>query len=234
MYLIMKQSILNYFISIILCCPINLFSQGVFEPSAGIRMGMDLSRFMLFITDEYRSEFEINVDMNITRNYYLVSELGYGGVKMEDSLYNYKSSGYYYTVGIDKNFYKHDNDMFYLGLRFAQTRQKFNVSDILIQNALFSADDVYMSEPYNYTQKPVFTSYIKLVIGVKTEVLKNIFMGLSFDANFVVDSNHKRMVDPYVIAGFGRYKRNNSIGFNYSIYYRIPYKKYSVAKVVNE
>jgi hypothetical protein len=95
-----------------------------------------------------------------------------------------------------------------------------------------SADNIAVNSGYwgNYTDGSVAKNSIKaywieIGMGLRAEIFKNFFMGWSFNGRIMIKKSKDIYMDPYNIPGYGNGSKKSAIGFNYSIYYRIPILK---------
>jgi hypothetical protein len=187
----------------------------------GPRIGFDLSRLTLYYFEPERTAYEISFDYEIKRNYYPTVEFGLQDIKLEEPHYNYFSEGYYLKLGMDYNFQKNtaidQYEMVFFGFRYGFSKQGHSAESIII------ADD-YWGDFYAESI-PVSTFYghwIELSAGVKAELFKNLFVGWSFRGRLLLFKSKHPSIEPYYIHGFGRGNKRVSLGFTYSIYYRLP------------
>jgi hypothetical protein len=224
----MMARILKYFFSVFV---ISLISCGMYSQTyrtKGLRLGMDISRFSLYYFDPGRVAYEFSGDYEIKRDLYLTGEYGMQTVNLAKPTYNYYSKGDYYRIGFDRNFLKYDNpddyDMAYLGLCYGISNLKHSADSIKIpENYWGIVPDLYNFQESNYSAQ-----WIELVAGLRTELFRNFFIGWSIRARFLVTHTKDQHMDPYNIPGYGSGQKKSTMGFNFSIYYRIPFYKKEV------
>jgi hypothetical protein len=79
--------------------------------------------------------------------------------------------------------------------------------------------------------------WLEVVVGMKAEVLKNIYVGFSVRMNKILTNSKPENFDNLYIPGFNRtYNGDFGVGFNYTVSYFLPiYKtKSSPKKVVKK
>ena len=229
--------ILGYIFSVLLALSslTGVYSQEGEEPvteierTKGLRIGYDLSRFTLYYFEPERTAYEISLDFELKRNFYPVVEFGWQNIDMEDSTFNYLSDGYYFRIGMDFNLQKNQRadqyEMVFFGMRYGFSKQTHSAENIVITDSYwgdFAAEAVPESAFYGH--------WIELVGGIRAELFKNFFVGWSVRARILVAKSKNTAMEAYHIPGFGKTENRLGIGFNYSVYYKIPLykKKYKV------
>lgn len=191
----------------------------------GIRFGTDLSEFVLPLFYPETRGYEFLADFQILDNIFIAGEYGISRIKLDTDSYkfNYDLNGSFIKLGLNRNILKHDditkNDLLFVGFRYSFSRFKHKASNINIIDEQW--DEVIITETEEIS---LSCHYIDLVAGVKTELFKNIYIGWTIRGMIRLKLKSDDIMSPYFIPGFGKGDKNAAIGFNYSIYYRIPYK----------
>lgn len=190
----------------------------------GLRLGVDLSRFVLDYLQPNRRDAEFSADMQFKENWFAVAEGGWNFTSIDNSpKFQYSSSGYFWRLGFDYNLLEHntikENNIVYGGLRlghanFRQSSQSFEIIDNYWGN-------VKGSIPVH----DVGATWIELAAGMKIEALKNFFIGWSVRERILFKATVDPLLTPYVIPGFGNGFSQSAFDVNYSLYYRIPFIK---------
>jgi hypothetical protein len=230
----MKKT-LRYFFSIFFLLLFLASANSQTERMKGLRIGFDLSRFALYYLEPERKCYEISADFEVVHNIYPIIECGWQTVILKKTIqdemaYNYNSKGTFYKIGLDLNLLKNKGqnkyDMVFIGFRGA------------FANMNHSADNISVNSGYwgNYTggivsKNSVNAYWAEVVGGLRAEILKNLFMGWSLSGRIMIEKSKDIYMDPINIPGFGKGNKNSAIGFNYSIYYRIPMFKEKVKPV---
>lgn len=229
---VMKKT-LKYFFSTSVLCFLFISANSQTERIKGLRLGIDISRFSLYYFDPGRTCFQVSADFEAIDNLYPIIEYGqqtvsllkYGAEGSQSNLllYNYKSQGSYYRIGADYNFLKskahNQYDMVFLGFRIGYANMKHSAEDISI--------DTVGSYWGQYTggtipQNNIKAYWIEVTPGIRAEIFKNFFMGWSISGRIMLKQSKDDYMDPYNIPGYGNGSSKTGIGFNYSIFYRIP------------
>lgn len=188
----------------------------------GLRFGMDITRpFQGTWTKGDRYGTEFSADLEVKPNLYAVAETGWEKFKMQHDWVDYQSSGSYLRLGIDYNLLQtaspDERDLFYAGLRYG-----FGLASQQVNSYRF---DGYWSNTQGSFPKQNYTSHwIEVVLGLKGELLKNLYMGWSVRAKFLVAQNSFDIPPVYFTPGYGKSESGVALDFTYSVYYTIPFK----------
>ncbi len=195
-----------------------------------IRFGIDLFQPILGQFDKTLNGFEVVGDLKIKENIYLSSELGSLRRTQQSELINFTTSGKYFKIGFDLNMYKNwegMNNQVYLGIRLASSLYEHNINNY----TLYRTDQRF---EYNIVETGYSTGkindlnaqWVEFIVGMKVEVLKNTFMGLSIRLNRLTGYNMPKNFGLLYIPGFNRVTDENIFGssFNYTLTYSIPFK----------
>ena len=187
----------------------------VVQEKYGMRLGADLSKITRsFIETDYMG-FEINGDYRLSKRLYIAGEIG---SEKKTSTTNYLSNtakGTYLKAGVDYNMYENwagMENLIYSGLRFGLANFTWGQNEV-IDNEKFSG---------------LTSGWIELLLGLKTEVLKNLFLGLNLQIKARLFESQPDNFENIYIPGFGRTYDSGkfSVGFGYNISYLIPlYRK---------
>jgi len=197
----------------------------------GLRLGVDLFKLSRSFWDEDYRGIEITGDYRLTRSYFLAAELGNDDKTTDDDRVNFTTKGTYFKVGFDYNFYDNwlnmDN-VITIGMRYGVSSfsQKLNSYKIYNPNNDFGEEIVVVSgEEF----KGLGASWAEVVLGMKAEVLKNIYVGFSLRMNYMVSEKTPDTFANLYIPGFNRtYEGKFGVGFNYTLSYFIPIYKSKV------
>lgn len=204
----------------------------VYKKNYGLRIGADISKPIIASQDKDFSGFELVADYRLKKNLYLAGEIGFIEKASEEDNYNFTTKGSYITAGFNINAFKNwlemDNELYY-GLRygfstFSQTLNNYTVfqsgsSTGTISSAYF--------EPRTENPNEEFTGltahWLSMVVGMKVETFKNLYLGLSMNISKLIGTADPNNFKTLYIPGFNKvYATNSSVSFNYTISYRIP------------
>ncbi len=202
----------------------------------GVRVGADLYKLTRSFYDKNYTGLELVGDYRLTKNYYIAGEIGNENITVDDVRLNFKTSGTYFKVGFDYNVYENWLDMenlIYVGMRYGVSSfsQQLNSYKIYAPYPLIDPNNAIVSgEEF----KGLSASWAEVVVGMKAEIVNNIYVGFSVNLKYLVTNKTPETFDNLYIPGFHRtYDGNFGVGFNYSISYFVPiYKKQISVKVV--
>lgn len=204
----------------------------------GLRVGVDLSRPVLsFLNDNYTG-LELVGDFRLTEKWWLAAELG-NEEKMQEEmlgefvLYEYATSGSYLKAGADFNTYTNwfgMRNQIHIGGRYAfstfsHTLENFRFFD---SNRLFSPEEFVIGSTEAQEFDGLNASWIEFVVGMKAEIIKNIYVGISARLGHLVTNKDPDNFKNLWIPGFNKVTENSNwgVGYNYSLSYFLPlYKK---------
>lgn len=221
------KKILKYFFSIGVLFLISgsLFAQT--QRTKGLRIGVDLSRFSFYYLQPEREGYEFSGDFEVKRDLYIVGEYGIENVTIEKESYNYKSEGYYFRAGFDRNFLKSENpneyEMVFGGIRYGYASQEHLAENIFIQNPYWQMNPISTIPATKCN-----THWMEVVAGVRAELFWNISIGWSVRGKIRLANSGYGNLIPYNVPGYGNGAKKSNLGLNFSIYYRIPLFKQTV------
>ncbi|MGB5981864.1 MAG: DUF6048 family protein [Nonlabens sp.] len=195
----------------------------------GLRLGLDAGNLIRTIIDDRYVGFQILADYRFTDDIYFAGEIG--NETFDESLerVDFKTSGSFIKGGIDYNFYDNWLDMdnmIYAGLRagYANMRQELNHYRINTDNTYFPSRNVFSNEEF----KGLNAFWLEIQLGIKVEVLNNLYLLANLQLRRMVSENLPDGFDNLYVPGYGRTYDNGEVGagYGYGIMYRIPlYKK---------
>ncbi len=244
----------RYFTSIVFLCfcvlglaqdePVDLHPKDtlVYKEAYGLRVGIDLSRpTIAFFEPEYTG-FEVVGDYRITQNLYLAAELGNEKRDRQEDLYNFTTSGSYLKVGIDYNTYGNwldEQNLIYIGGRVAYSNftQTLNNYQIFDSNRYWSPDGFVEGSSEAREFSGLSSIWLEFVLGVKTELVSNIYLGGSVRLGAYITNNEPENFRNLFIPGFNKVTDGArfGIGYNFTLSYFLPlYRKARVPKKKKE
>ena len=190
----------------------------------GIRAGIDLSKQIRMLTEEY-SGLSLYGDIKIKERLFIVAELGDDQKTIETENINSKLSGSYIKTGFNYNLYNNLpglNNEIYVGLRYSQSLFKNELIDYSIYNKDRFWNDQRILEYKEFDN--LKSSWIEFVVGFNSEIKNNLFMGLSLRLNRMLKQDIPENFTNLFIPGFNKVTENNNFGtgITYSIIYQIP------------
>jgi hypothetical protein len=190
----------------------------------GIRVGIDLSKQIRMLTEEY-SGLSLYGDIKIKERLFIVAELGNDQKTIETENINSKFSGSYIKTGFNYNLYNNLpglNNEIYVGLRYSQSLFNNELIDYSIYNKDRFWNDQRILEYKEFNN--LKSSWIEFVVGFNSEIKNNLFMGLSLRLYRMLKQDIPENFTNLFIPGFNKVTENNNFGtgITYSIIYQIP------------
>lgn len=194
----------------------------------GLRLGIDLSKPLRTVLDDNFSGIQLVGDYRIYKNYYLAAEVGTEKITFEGDNIETFTNGSYIKIGGDYNAYENWLDMqnaIFVGLRygFATFSQTLDEYRIYTSSDYFGPD---IREDDSETTG-LTANWAEIMIGIKVEVLKNLFLSANVQLKRKIGQNSPGNFDNLAIPGFGRTYDSSEFGagFGYTISYLVPFFK---------
>ena len=185
-----------------------------------IKAGIDVGRFTEFLFKPERTSYAGSIDVGFNNKYYVVLEFGISEIDLKKDNYHYLSDGSFWKLGMDFNMLKKvPTDFFGIGLRVGRASFEHYAKDVII------GDDHWGSFTTTIDSKSYNTYWFETSLGVKGELLKNIYFGWSALIRISVSGRKDSQFQPYYIPGFGKGENSINLGLNYFIYYQIPFNR---------
>ncbi len=189
----------------------------------GLMVGVDVSGLAskAFGRDAFSSE--ISIHANLKNRFFPVVEIGYGKTDTtgEETNIHYQTSAPFFRMGMDYNvFYKkpHLPGYFTVGLRYGFSSFTYDMQS----PDLVDPNWGHTSIPVTYNDVKSNAGWLELVLGMKTQVYKDFYMGFTVRYRARQSMKKHENTEPYYIPGYGRGKTSN-FGITYSLSYRLPF-----------
>lgn len=207
-----------------------------YKKNYGLRIGFDISKLIISSRDANFDGFEIVGDYRLKKNFYVASEIGFIEKTSEEDNYNFTTTGSYINLGVNVNSFNNwlemDNELYY-GARygFSSFSQTLNSYTVFQNGSSRNGSSSKYFEPKTVSSGEKFSNlnahWISLVVGMKVETFKNLYLGLGVNFSKLLSSKEPTNFKNLYIPGFNKvYASNSGVSFNYTISYRIPlYKK---------
>ena len=189
----------------------------------GIRIGGDFSKPLLLAMHKgERFGLEATADRHIKDNMFAAAEAGWLWVNLNRETFHYRQNGVYGKIGVDYNLLKqrrpNSNDIVYAGARYAFSMFNHQAEKIIVPGHFW--DD---ATNLGIQKNTMHAHWLEILLGVKAEVLKNLYAGMTFRIKFIIVSPKDNYSTPYQIPGFGNGDSGFAIGINYYVSYNIPF-----------
>lgn len=198
-----------------------------YKTNYGLRVGLDVSRPVRGLIQDFYSGFELVADYRISNKWYVATEFGTEEQTTNEDFTNSTSKGQFIRLGMNYNSYNNWLDMnneVYLGFRygFSLFEQTLNSYQINTGNTVF--DPQTITTPI--TEDGLTAHWLELMIGIKAEIYDNVFIGISGSYKLMASVDNPTNFMTHFAPGFNRvFLSNTGFGFNYTISYLIPFSK---------
>ena len=189
----------------------------------GLMVGVDVSGLASKAFGSNAFSSEISIHANLKNRFFPVVEIGYGKTDTtgEETNIHYQTSAPFFRVGMDYNvFYKkpHLPGYFTVGLRYGFSSFTYDMQS----PDLVDPNWGHTSIPVTYDDVKSNAGWLELVLGMKTQVYKDFYMGFTVRYRARQSMKKHENTEPYYIPGYGRGKTSN-FGITYSLSYRLPF-----------
>jgi hypothetical protein len=189
----------------------------------GVMVGADVSGLATKAFGSDMFSTEASVQLNLKNRFFPIVELGYGSIETthEETDIFYKTSAPYFRIGMDYNvFYQKPYlpGYFTVGLRYGHYSFKYDIQAPDLTDPNWGHTEV----PFAYEGVKSNAGWLELVLGFKTQVYKNFYMGFSVRYRSRLSIAKNEHSEPYYVPGFGKNGSSN-IGITYNIYYKLPF-----------
>ena len=195
-----------------------------------IRLGFDLLKPILSSSEGDNLNYEIVGDLQLTENIYLAGEYGLVDKVIEDENINFNSTGSFLRIGFDYNMFENwigmDNSI-YVGVRYGTSSFSSKILDYNVRNKDSYFSNLVTDEFQTIEYSNLSGNWIEILLGIKVETFKNVYLGLSLRLNKLLSDKKPDNFGNLFIPGFNKVTDENTFGsgFNYTLTYSIPLKK---------
>lgn len=189
----------------------------------GLMVGVDVFGLASKALGSDALSSEVSVHANLMNRFFPVVEIGFG--KMDatgiETDIHYQTSAPFFRVGVDYNvFYKkpHLPGYFTVGLRYGFSSFTYDMQSPDLVDPNWGHNSV----PVVYDGVKSNAGWLELVLGMKTQVYKDFYMGFTLRYRARQSMKKHENTEPYYIPGYGRGKTSN-FGVTYSLSYRLPF-----------
>lgn len=231
------KHILLYFISVLLVS-FSTMAQETTEPvndtvpksieKYGLRIGADISKLVRTAFEDGYTGFEILGDFRFSNRFYAAAEIGNETRDWDEENLTSTTKGSYIKLGADFNAYRNwigMENLIHVGLRygFATFSQELTGYGVFTSNSTFPTEFVTANQEFT----GLTASWIELQVGVKVEIVDNLFLGAQVQLKRKFGEDKPDNFDNLIIPGFNRTYDFSQFGagYGYTISYLIPIVK---------
>jgi Domain of unknown function (DUF6048) len=185
----------------------------------GLRLGTDVISIIKSRSGNSFSGWEANADVDFSR-YYLAVDYGFWSRQVILTNGDYSNNGNYYRVGVDINFLLKDPDrnMFFIGFRYGHSA--FNETVNYDYPAPF-----FGTIPKTISTTGLHGHWGEITTGLRVKIWTGFWMGYTARMKFAPGAKGGGALAPYDMPGYGLVDKAPYWGFNYQLFWRIPFRK---------
>lgn len=193
-----------------------------------LRVGVDLSRPLLGLNNQDYTGFELVGDLRISDKLYIATEIGNENKTIQSEQINFTTSGSYLKFGIDYNMYSNPtgvNNQIYCGFRIGNSAHSQTVNNYVVWNLnRFWPEENSTNTNATVKHESLSASWLEIIAGIKTQILKNVYMGFSLRLTILLADQTPQNFDNLFIPGYNRKTDDNNYGtaYNYTMSYSLP------------
>ena len=196
-----------------------------------LRFGIDMSKPIRSVVEDQYKGLELTADYRLMYNLYLAGEVGIEDKRVVSESLDFMTSGEYLKLGLDINLFRNWQGMenqLLTGFRLGTSTHKYQLNGYAIRQLNhFWEEELYKSlkTPIEYNNLSAF--WFELLVGVKAELLTNLYMGISVRMNYLISDKEVDNFDNLYVPGFHRVSDISpwGAGLNYTIMYQFPFYK---------
>ncbi len=184
-----------------------------------IRFGTDLLALVLSGSDRFDG-WEAHADADFGR-FYVAGDYGWSSrYEVIGSGGEYSNDGSFWRAGVDVNILKKDPDrnMLFFGLRYARS----SFSD---RASLTMADPYFGTQQYSLANPSVSAVWGEMIAGLRVKIWKEFWMGFTSRLKMGLAVRGNNELASYNVPGYGTVSDGFTWGFNYQLFWRIPFER---------
>lgn len=188
---------------------------------------------MLSSGETYSYEGALQADFK--HKYLPVLEFGYAGAdKLTSDNIGFKTNALFGRLGLDFNLISQKKDkkpttnLFLVGFRLGMSKFNYNITNVSITDDYWGGSQAML-----YNNLSTTKIWYEIVVGIRVEVIKNIFMGWTVRSKSLLSKDADGNVTPWYIPGFGINNGKSNTVINYTIGYKfqLPSKRKSFGSI---
>ncbi len=228
----MLKSIISGLFLFMVCIGYGQDSIPKYTERYSLRFGIDMSKPIRSVVEDHYKGLELTADYRLTHTLYLAGEIGTEDNRVVSESLDFQTSGEYLKLGLDINLFRNWQGMenqLLTGFRLGTSTHKHQLHGYAIRqlNHLWQ-EQLYkpLKAPIEYNNLSAF--WFELLVGVKAELLTNLYMGVSLRMNYLINDKEVDNFDNLYVPGFHRVPDVSpwGAGLNYTMMYQFPlYRK---------
>jgi hypothetical protein len=197
-----------------------------------LRFGVDMSKPIRSVVEDHYKGLELTADYRLTHTLYLAGEVGMEDKRVVSESLDFQTSGEYLKLGLDINLFRNWQGMenqLLTGFRLGTSTHKHQLHGYAVRQL----NHFWQEELYKPLKTPIENNnlnafWFELLVGVKAELLTNLYMGISVRMNYLINDKEVDNFDNLYVPGFHRVSDVSpwGAGLNYTMMYQFPlYRK---------
>jgi len=189
-----------------------------YKPTA-VRFGTNIFRLGRSAFDNEYFSWDVSGDIDFHK-YLLEVSYGRESNQLDAEGFDYENSGSFFRIGADVNFIKDKTEAnaLVLGLKYVtgSYTEDFKFNDL---------DTLFGPVEKDVTNSALKPRWLEANVGLKIKMWQQLYIGFYFRYRFNRVVTGDREFGTYRIPGYGLEERRNLVGFDYYVFWRIPFKK---------
>ena len=197
-----------------------------------LRFGVDMSKPIRSVVEDHYKGLELTADYRITHNLYLAGEAGMEDKRVISESLDFQTSGEYFKLGLDINLFKNWQGMenqLLTGFRLGTSTHQHQLHGYAVRQLNhFWQEELYKPLDTAVEFNNLNAFWFEILVGVKAELLTNLYMGISVRMNYLINDSEVDNFDNLYVPGFHRVSEVSpwGAGLNYTMMYQFPlYRK---------
>jgi len=227
----MLKSIISGLFLFLVCIGYGQDSIPKYTERYSLRFGIDMSKPIRSVVEDHYKGLELTADYRLTHTLYLAGEVGMEDKRVVSESLDFQTSGEYLKLGLDINMYKNWQGMenqLLTGFRLGTSTHKHQLNGYAIRQLNhFWEEELFkpLKTPIEYNNLSAF--WFELLVGIKAELLTNLYMGISVSMNYLISDKEVDNFDNLYVPGFHRVSDTSpwGAGINYTVMYQFPFYK---------
>lgn len=228
----MLKSIISGLFLFMVCIGYGQDSIPKYTERYSLRFGIDMSKPIRSVVEDHYKGLELTADYRLTHTLYLAGEIGTEDKRVVSESLDFQTSGEYLKLGLDINLFRNWQGMenqLLTGFRLGTSTHKHQLHGYAVRQLNhFWQEQLYkpLKTPIEYNNLSAF--WFELLVGVKAELLTNLYMGVSLRMNYLINDKEVDNFDNLYVPGFHRVPDVSpwGAGLNYTMMYQFPlYRK---------
>ena len=193
------------------------FGQDTTDVQKGVFVSVDVLRPVLNFYNKDIERYEFGFGIHSYKKYNPAFDFGFANAEFLKSTYSMEFSGFYTKLGFDKVMMQEGKDMLCFGFRLAGSKYNIDYRDAYINDIYFDSIQVDPGsfQPLAFWAEALFRLNLRLT--------GNLGFGWAIRFKFPLYMQKDDYFKPFYVPGYGKRQSDAMLGFNYYIYYNLPF-----------